>query len=147
MKKNQNKSEISIFRVLTLALLSLAFCSWASYATTSTNQSRSIVIEIYSGSGQVDYRYSMSMRKDLWDLKKERGAEKAETRLTANTAFAVQSRIFDLSMRDPKKGQECKPVAKIKTSVGDSLLCQEDSRSMGKLHTLITDLNRILSRR
>jgi len=130
-----------------IGIAAVLIWSLAVQAGAPGSDQKLVVIEVYSGNGQVDSKYSMSMVKNLWDLKKEHGAEKAAARLSANTAFSVQSRIFDLSMRDPKKGQECKLVAKIKTSIGDSLLCQEDSRSIGKLNGLIIDLNKILAQR
>ncbi len=145
IKSNHFKSiRIYILMISALIIWTLASAHAADRDPASTS---SAVIEVYSPTGVLFSKYSLSMQKNLWGLKAEYQSKSAETRMTANTAFSVQSQIFDLSMRDPKKNQKCKMVGKIKTSIGDSLLCEEDARSIGKFKNLIVEMNKILAKR
>lgn len=139
------KSLFSHFFLILIVLLGVSG-TYSAERDPAAAQS-SAEIEVYTGTGSIFSKYYLSMQKNLWGLKAEYQSKSAETKMTADAAFQVQSRLFDLSMRDPKKNQKCKVVAKIKTSIGDSLLCEEDARSMGKFKVLIGEMNKVLANR
>lgn len=147
LTSRRNLKHAPIFLLFILALVFWTLASAHAEGREPAAAKSSAEIEVYNEKGSIFSKYYLSMQKNLWGLKAEYQSKSAETTMSADAAFQVQSRLFDLSMRDPKKNQKCKVVAKIKTSIGDSPLCEEDAPSMGKFRTLILEMNKILAKR